>query len=160
MADDYADMISADLGGRVDLVVGESYGGMIAQYLAARRGGSCGHVAIVVAAAEVSDAGREVDARISSALSRGDKVGVGMAFAEYVLPGQRSRWARRLVGPWIARSLLSGKNYPPGDLLVEVNAEISSTLGKRFPASRCPSFFSAVTATGSIPRTSSTRPSG
>ena len=48
-----------------------------------------------------------------------------MAFAEYVLPGERSRWARRLVGPWIARSLLSGKNYPPADLLVELEAEIS-----------------------------------
>lgn len=125
MADDYAHVISEDLGGRVDLVVGESYGGMIAQYLAARHGGSWGHLAIVVAAAEVSDWGKEVDARLSSALTRGDTVGFGMAFAEYLLPGERSRWARRLVGPWIGRSLLSGKNYPPADLLVEIEAEMS-----------------------------------
>ena len=44
---------------------------------------------------------------------------------EYALPGQRSRWIRRLVGPWIGRVLLSGKNYPPGDLLVELEAEMS-----------------------------------
>jgi len=125
MADDYAHVISEDLGGRVDLVVGESYGGMIAQYLAALHGESWGHVAIVVAAAEVSDWGKEVDSRLSSALARGDTVGFGMAFAEYPLPGERSRWARRLVGPWIGRGLLSGKNYPPADLLVEIEAEMS-----------------------------------
>ena len=125
MADDYAQAISEDLGGRVDLVVGESYGGMIAQHLAARHGASWDRVAIVVAAAEVSDWGKDVDSRLSSALARGDKAGFGMAFAEYALPGQRSRWVRRLVGPWIGRVLLSGKSYPPEDLLVEIAAEMS-----------------------------------
>src|SRR5688500_8829457 len=33
MADDYAQAIRDDLGGRMDLLVGESYGGMIAQHL-------------------------------------------------------------------------------------------------------------------------------
>jgi pimeloyl-ACP methyl ester carboxylesterase len=48
-----------------------------------------------------------------------------MAFAEYAIPGERGRWIRRLVGPLVANSLLSGKNYPPGDLLVETEAEMS-----------------------------------
>ena len=125
MADDYAHVISEELGGRVDLVVGESYGGMIAQYLAALHGESWGHLAIVVAAAQVSDWGKEVDSRLSSALARGDTVGFGMAFAEYLLPSERSRWARRLAGPWIGRGLLSGKHYPPADLLIEIEAEMS-----------------------------------
>lgn len=125
MADDYAQAISDELGGRVDLAVGESYGGMILQFLAARHGEALGHVAVVVAAAEVSEWGKQVDARIAAALAEGDRVAVGTAFAEYVLPGDRSRWVRRVVGPWIARSLLSGKNYPPGDMLVEVEAEIA-----------------------------------
>jgi pimeloyl-ACP methyl ester carboxylesterase len=125
MADDYAHVISEDLGGRVDLVVGESYGGMIAQYLAALHGDSVGHLAIVVAAAEVSDWGKEVDSRLSSALALGNKARVGMAFAEYAIPGERGRWIRRLVGPLVGNSLLSGKNYPPGDLLVETEAEMS-----------------------------------
>ncbi len=127
MAGDYADMISTDLGGRVDLVVGESYGGMIALYLAARHGECCGHVAIVVAAAEVSTEGKEVDSHLAAALGQasGQVGSVGAAFAEYVLPGERSRWLRRLIGPFIGRSLLSGKNYPAGDLLVEVEAEIA-----------------------------------
>jgi pimeloyl-ACP methyl ester carboxylesterase len=98
---------------------------MIAQYLAARHGETSGHLAIVVAAAEVSDWGKAVDSRLAAALATGDAVAVGMAFAEYVLPGDRSRWIRRLAGPWIGRSLCSGKNYPPEDLLVETQAEMS-----------------------------------
>ncbi len=125
MADDYAQVIADELGGRVDLVVGESFGGMVAQYLAARHGAMCGCVAVVIAAAEVSDWGKQVDSRLAAAAARGDAAGVGAAFAEYALPGERSGWARRLVGPWIGRSLLSGKHYPPADLLVETEAEMS-----------------------------------
>ena len=125
MAGDYAQLIADEFSGRVDLVVGESYGGMIAQYLAALHGDTWNHLAIVVAAAEVSDWGKEVDSRLCAALAGGDKAGFGMTFAEYVLPGERSRWARRLLGPWIAHSLLSEKSYPRSDLLVELEAEIA-----------------------------------
>ena len=125
MADDYARLISDQFGGRVDLVVGESFGGMIAQYLAALHGDTANQFALVVAAAEVNDWGKEVDFRLRKALDRGDQAGFGMTFAEYVLPGRRSRWARRALGPLIARSLLSGKSYPPADLQVELEAEIA-----------------------------------
>jgi len=125
MAGDYARLISDEFGGRVDLVVGESFGGMIAQYLAALHGDSWDQLALVVAAAEVNDWGKQVDARLCDALSKGDKTRFGMAFAEYVLPGERSRWARRIFGPLIARSFLSGKSYPPADLMVELEAEIA-----------------------------------
>lgn len=125
MAADYARLVSEEFGGRVDLVVGESYGGMIAQYLAALHGECWDHVAIAVAAAEVSDWGKDVDSRLASALGRGDTVGFGMAFAEYVLPGDHSRWARRLVGPWLGHSLLSETTYPPADLSIEIEAELS-----------------------------------
>lgn len=125
MAADYAQVISEELGGRVDLVVGESFGGMIALYVAALHGDSWDHLAVVVAAAQVSDWGKQVDSRVAAALARGDTAGFGAAFAEYALPGERARWVRRLVGPWIARSLLSGRRYPPADLAVEAAAEIS-----------------------------------
>lgn len=138
MADDYAGVISAEFDGRVDLVVGLSYGGMIAQYLAAHHAESMGRVAIVVAAAEVSDWGKEVDSRLAAALAAGDTVGVGMAFAEYLIPGERGRWIRRLAGPWIGRSLLSGKNYPRTDLLVETEAEISFNSRPVLPGIRVP----------------------
>jgi pimeloyl-ACP methyl ester carboxylesterase len=77
MADDYAYVISEDLDGRVDLLVGESYGGMIAQYIAARHGACCGRVAIVVAAAEVSPGGKEVGSHLAAALVQGHPARVG-----------------------------------------------------------------------------------
>jgi pimeloyl-ACP methyl ester carboxylesterase len=125
MADDYARVVSEHLDGRADLVVGQSYGGMIAQYLAARHGRACGHVTLMIAAAEVSEWGKQVDSRLASALAKHDATAVGAAFAEYALPGARSAWARRVVAPWIGRSMLSGRHYPPGDLLVEAEAEIA-----------------------------------
>lgn len=125
MAGDYAHAITDALDGRADLVVGVSYGGMIGQYLAALHGDCLGRLAIVAAAAEVSDWGKQVDTRLAAALARGDRTGVGTAFAEYAISGERSRWVRRLIGPWIGRVLLSGKSYPPADLLVETEAELA-----------------------------------
>lgn len=125
MADDYAQAIVEHLGGHADLVVGESYGGMIAQYLAARHEDRWGDLAIVVAAVEVGEWGRAVDSRAAAALERDDHPAAGRAFAEYVLPGARSGWARRLLGPLIGRSMLSGASYPLSDVLVETRAELA-----------------------------------
>lgn len=36
MADDYAEIIDEQFNGRIDIIAGESFGGMIAQYVAAR----------------------------------------------------------------------------------------------------------------------------
>jgi pimeloyl-ACP methyl ester carboxylesterase len=82
MADDYAQLITDEFGGRVDLVVGESYGGMVAQYLAARHPERVGHVAVVVAGCEVSEWGKGVDSRLAHALARRDNTGCGAAMGE------------------------------------------------------------------------------
>jgi pimeloyl-ACP methyl ester carboxylesterase len=138
IAEDYAAMITAELEGRVDLLVGESYGGMIGQYLAARHGGLFGQVALVVAAARVSGPGKAIDARFAAAAARGDRVGAGMAFAEYVLPGERRRWIRRIVGPWVVRGLLSGRSYPVSDLVVEAESELSFDARAELPTIEVP----------------------
>lgn len=124
MADDYAQVISQEFGGRVDLVVGESYGGLIGQYLAAFHPGSFGHMALVVAGlAAVPDWGADVDSRWGAALARGDTAGAGTVAAEYLLPGKSMRWARRLIGPVFGRFMFAGYDCPPGDILAEAQAE-------------------------------------
>lgn len=123
MADDYAEVIATELGGWVELVVGESMGGMIAQHLAAAHADLFGHLALVITGCEESEWGKQVDARLAAAIPPGDATGVGSAFAEYLLPGERERWVRRLVGPVLGRRLLHGSPCPPGDLLVETLAE-------------------------------------
>jgi pimeloyl-ACP methyl ester carboxylesterase len=125
MADDYARVIAEHLGGRVDLVVGESFGGMVAQYLAARHPERLGRLALVVAGCEASEWGKDVDTRMATALARRDTTGCGTAFAEYVLPGDRLRWPRRLLGPLVGRALFADEPCPPGDVLVELRAETS-----------------------------------
>lgn len=125
IADDYGRVIDEEFSGRVDVVLAESFGGMIAQYLAVRRPDCFGHIAMVVTAAELSDWGKDVDSRMAEALVRGDTHGAGMVFAEYVLPGRRLGWLRRLAGPVISRHLLTRADYPPEDVLTEVQAEVS-----------------------------------
>ena len=125
MADDYAEVVADELGGRVDLVVGESFGGMVAQYLAAQHPAALRHLAIVVSGAEVSDWGKEVDSRLADALARGDTRAAGAAFSEYVLRSDRLSWARRLVGPLFARWMIDGGDFPPSDVLVETRAEMT-----------------------------------
>ncbi len=123
MADDYAQLISQEFGGRVDLVVGVSYGGLIAQYLAAFHPGAFGHLALVATAAALPDWAAEADSQWGAALARGDAAGAGTVMAEYLLPTKPPRWVRRLIGAVFGRLMFTGFDCPPGDILVEVHAE-------------------------------------
>jgi pimeloyl-ACP methyl ester carboxylesterase len=125
MADDVAQAIAGDLGGRVDLVVGESYGGMIAQYLAARHPDRVAHTAVVAAAAEVSAWGKDVDLRMAQGVVDGDRTAAGGAMLEYLLPRASAS------GPPTARPShrrLDHRGYrkvPRDDLLTEAQAEVA-----------------------------------
>jgi pimeloyl-ACP methyl ester carboxylesterase len=124
MAGDYAQVIAAEFGGKVDLVVGLSYGGIIAQYLAANHPQCFDHVALVLAACEVSQWGKDVDLRMALALGAGDRSTAGEVLAEYVMPGDRARPVRRLLGPILGR--IAGGLLPTGsDVLVEGRAEVA-----------------------------------
>lgn len=138
MADDYARLIAGQFGGRVDVVLAESFGGMIGQYLAARHSESFDHMALVVTAAEMSEWGKDVDSRMARALAAGDQAGAGTVFAEYLLPGRRLGWLRRLIGPLIRRRLLSGSDYPVQDVLTEVRGEVSFNSRAVLPLIRRP----------------------
>ena len=110
---------------------------VVAQLLAASHGSRIGHVAVVSAAAQVSDWGKGVDRRLADAVRRGDVASAGAAFAEYALPG-RARWLRRLAGPLVGRSITSGTTYPPSDLLVELDAELGFDARATLPGIRVP----------------------
>lgn len=123
MADDYARLIREELGGRVDVVLGESFGGLVVQYLAALHPTCCERVVILSAACEVSAWGKDVDWRLLAALEAGEWAEAGAVFAEYLLPGERMRWVRRILGPLTGR-MLTGRVYPVSDIVVETRAEL------------------------------------
>jgi len=123
MADDVAHVIEEDFGGRVDLVVGASYGGLIALYLAARHPASVGHVVLDASAATATDEGLEADRKYGEALGHGRFAEAGEALLEEMAPGDRLRPMRRLLGPLLGRMLASSGNNLP-DVLVETQAEM------------------------------------
>jgi pimeloyl-ACP methyl ester carboxylesterase len=138
MADDYAAAIDEALGGRADLVVGESYGGMVGLHLAASHPDSLEHLAVVIAAAVVSEDCRQVDEKLVAALARGDLTSAGAAFTEYAVAGERGRWVRRALGHWVGRHMLSGAGYPPSDVMVEAEAEMTFDARPVLPAIEAP----------------------
>jgi len=124
MADDYARFIREQMGGRVDVVYGLSYGGMIALYLAANHPDLVGRVVLAFSAATVTDAGKDLDARIARASAEGRHTDAGAAGLEFMLPGERWRPVRRVLA-WLAGRVFAPTSVPPGDLLVELDAELA-----------------------------------
>jgi pimeloyl-ACP methyl ester carboxylesterase len=61
MSDDYADLIWDEFGGQVDLIIGTSYGGMIAQHFAADHPELCQRVVLLMAAHKISSPGQQLD---------------------------------------------------------------------------------------------------
>lgn len=122
MADDYARFVDEQLGGHVDLAVGESYGGMIAQYLAARHPSRVGRVVLALAAASITELGKDLDVLWATARAEGRHADAGEVFLEYVIPGEDRAALRRRLGP-LAGRLFARSAVPTGDLLVEAEAE-------------------------------------
>jgi pimeloyl-ACP methyl ester carboxylesterase len=124
MADDYAQFIEEQLGGHIDLVVGESYGGMIAQYLAANHPGLVGRVVLALSAATITDWGRDADLRWATARAEGRHDDAGAIFLEYLIPGANRAALRRRFGA-LAGRMFRDSPVPAGDLLVEARAEVA-----------------------------------
>lgn len=122
MADDYAQFIRDELGGHVDVIVGESYGGTIAIHLAADHAALVGRVVLALAAATITESGRELDRRWALARAEGRFDDAGAIALEYALRGDELAGLRRRLGPLVGR-MFASSHTPPGDLLVEAEAE-------------------------------------
>lgn len=122
MADDVAHVIQEEFG-TVDVVVGLSYGSLIAQYLAANHADKVGKVVLALSGVRISEWGTDVDRRWTEARAAGRLDEAGAALLEYLIP--QAGWAAvrrqlgRIVGP-----LSHSESTPADDLLVEVQAEV------------------------------------
>lgn len=138
IAADHAGLIGEVLGGRVDVVVGESLGGLVAQHLAAQHPELLRRLVLVASGWEVTDWTKEVDARVVAAVARGDRRAAGAAFLEYVIPGPRRARLRRRLGGVAARWMLFGQGVPAQDVLVEADAERSCDTRPLLPRIEAP----------------------
>ncbi|NIS20297.1 MAG: alpha/beta hydrolase [Thermoplasmata archaeon] len=126
MAADYADLITAEFDGKVDLVVGVSYGGIIGQYLAANYPNHFGHIVLVGAAYTVSEQGRRLDYDWATARSRGDWAGAGQIMVGAMLSDSWLRWSAPALGT--VMGLMSRSHVHDqfaSDVMVEADAEVA-----------------------------------
>jgi pimeloyl-ACP methyl ester carboxylesterase len=125
IAADYAGLIVDEFGGRVDLVVGVSYGGMVGFYLAADHPDRFGHVAIVVAGHAVGERGKALDLEYARYLSEGRN---GEAMAT-MLRNLAPPWLGSLAGPFgaLVGRFAVAEIHPEfaSDVLVEAEAEVA-----------------------------------
>jgi pimeloyl-ACP methyl ester carboxylesterase len=70
MADDYAELVRRELGGRVGLVLGASYGGLIAQHFAANYPELLDRLVIAMSGPVVSDQAKQLDLRYAELISQ------------------------------------------------------------------------------------------
>ena len=139
MADDYAEFIEEELGGRVDVVLGTSYGGFIGFYLAARHPDRFGHIAIALAGYEVSERGKRIDYTFAERMSRGRPVEASRGMFEDYFPDVRIPGLARLFGEVMGRFGFRG-GHPEfaSDVMVEADAEVAFDARPILPEIRVP----------------------
>lgn len=139
MAADYAGLIADELGGKVDLVVGVSMGGLIGFYLAARHPERFGHIAIAVAGYEVCEQGKTLDYDFGRLMSEGRHGEAGALMVRSMMPGLRLPGAARVLGAVMGR-IMAGEAHPSfaSDVMVEAEAEVACDARDVLPAIRVP----------------------
>ena len=86
MSDDYAELIQQEFDGHVDLVVGISYGGIIAQYFAADHADLSNHIVIAMATHKAIPEGVEIDQQYARLASQGRDRQAGVTIAKALYP--------------------------------------------------------------------------
>lgn len=121
MAGDYAGLIAGELDGKVNLLVGDSTGGMIGFCLAALHPGLFGHIAIVVAGYSMTEAAKAANLEFARLLSAGRKTDAAAALVTFLYPGIGVPWVTRLLAAVVARVSFAAV-YDPSDVLVTATA--------------------------------------
>ena len=125
MSDDYAELVRDEFGGHVDLVVGVSYGGLIAQHFAADHGEMLDRLVIAMAAHVISDEAKSIDFRYAELISQHRDRDAMALRADAAFTGLGRRVARGLL--WLLGLPLLGKLEDTfrRDVVIEAKAEVA-----------------------------------
>jgi pimeloyl-ACP methyl ester carboxylesterase len=124
MAEDYAQLITDEFGGRVDLVIGEEpYGGMIGFCLAADHPEVFSDLAVLLAAATMSEQSRDLELAFAKLMSEHRHGEAGALLVRFMFPDRRLPSIDRLLGSALVRFAF-GQLHPDfaHDVLVEAEA--------------------------------------
>ena len=125
MSNDYAEMIKHDFGGHVDIIIGTSFGGMIAQHFAADHPKLFDHIVIALAAHKMSDFGRQIDYKFATLLSQGkNRIATALIVDALYPPGITCYFYKVMF--WLMGGMLLGQMHATykNDVMVEVQAEL------------------------------------
>ncbi len=126
MSDDYAELIHQAFGEHVDVVIGISYGGLIAQHFAADHAALFDHVVIAMAAHQGSEVGKKLDLRFAELLSEGKVRAAYATLAEVMAPnGVLKALISALL--WLSGGSMMGEPSETfaDDVLIEAEAELA-----------------------------------
>lgn len=121
MAEDYATLIVEEFNGQVDVVIGDSTGGMIGFSLAARHPEVFGHIVIAVAAHSMTKAGNLANLESARLLGAGRKTDAAAALVTLMYPEVRPRWVARLLA-WGTARVSFAAAFDPRDVRVVAEA--------------------------------------
>jgi pimeloyl-ACP methyl ester carboxylesterase len=130
MSEDYDRMITDHLDGRVDVVVGQSFGGLIAQHFAADHPERFGRIVFAAAAHEMSEIGKDIDYRYAEHLSQGRNRQAAATIVEALIPPGPGRLIMRSLA-WLLGNGMYKKEHASfqKDVMVEARAELAHDAG-------------------------------
>ena len=133
MAQDYATLIELDYNNKVDVIIGHSYGGMIAQHFAAMFPNLFDRLIIMGATNNVTPEGMELDRKFAEYLSQGKKAKAFSSMGEIF---SKSNFKRALIkfALLIASIFIKLPKYASfsSDVLLEFKAEESHDANAQF----------------------------
>ncbi|MFP4383545.1 MAG: alpha/beta fold hydrolase [Spirochaetia bacterium] len=134
MARDYADMITADLDGYVDLAVGTSFGGMIAQHFGADYPDCYGKLVIALAAHKMSEQGKRIDTEYAELVSRGKMRKAVMIITDALTRNPVKSALLKSVG-WLMGGTFMKATHDcyKKDVLIEAAAEVNHDAEVKLP---------------------------
>lgn len=130
MAEDYAEVIRDEFDGGPMDVMGMSYGGLIAQHLAADHPELIRRLVIAISVYQFSDEGNKLDLRYAELLSEGKKRDALKSLAPIIEGGRIKKSFMKFFMGYIGPLLWSNPDNP-SDLLVEGKAEMAHNTKNR-----------------------------
>jgi pimeloyl-ACP methyl ester carboxylesterase len=139
MAADYAELIRTEFGGKVDLIIGMSYGGTIAIYLAKEFPDLFRHLVIAMAAHQISPEGKALDLKFAELMSKGKKRDAYKLIVKAIYPAGLQQ---KIFGGifWLLGNVIAGETSGSfaKDVMVEAQAEMKYDASKILPMIHCP----------------------